>query len=121
LLGFDTLRNLDSYSDFSAIKDFILYRATNFIPQSCLIHYAKKCVFFTEGDFRSHIYVPPFMGKDVYAIAHEVVYALPTTPVDFWNKNVFQFGGQIKPVKLSNEIIDDSKKLKNTINEIINS
>jgi hypothetical protein len=120
LLGFDTLRKLDSYSDLSCISNFISYKANNFVPQGCLIHYAKKCVFFTEGDFRSHIYVPPFMGKDVYAVAHEVVYNLPTAPFEFWNSNVFCFGGQIKPVKLNDKIMTDKIELKRVINDTIN-
>lgn len=121
LLGFDTMRNLDSYSEIATTRDFVTYKATNFVQQGCLIHFARKCVFFTEGDFRSHIYVPPFMGRDVYAVAHEMVYNLPTAPIDHWNKNVFKFGGHIKPVSLNNNLLADEGKLKKVINETINS
>lgn len=98
VLNFDTGRNYDSVSAFSGSENVILYRCDSFFEQSVLIKKALNCVFFTEGDFRSHNYVPPFMGKDVYSIASKTVYELPTTPIEFWNKNVFTFGGQIIPV-----------------------
>lgn len=62
-----------------------------------LIHFAQQCLFFTEGDWGSHIYVPPFLGKDVIAIAPRSVYAVGSTPLDHWNPNDFRFGGQVIP------------------------
>lgn len=103
LLNFETGRNLDSYSSFSDRLRCSSLKASDFSRQSCLIHHARACVFFTEGDFRSHLYVPPFLGKDVHAVAPASVYqvvgygGMSTAPVEFWNQHVFQFGGQILP------------------------
>lgn len=97
LLNFDTGRNLDSKSEFK-INDFTTFNCNSFEEQSVLIANANACIFLTEGDFRSHNYIPPFMGKNVLSIAHKSVFELNTTPIDFWNKNVFKFGGQIIPI-----------------------
>lgn len=121
LLGFNTMRNMDSYSNFDFYNGAVCYSAKDFVDQGCLINYAKKCVFITEGDLRSHIYIPPFMGKDVYAVAHEEVFGLATSPIDFWNKEVFTFGGQIKPIKLEYEDIMSSEKVLEKLNAFINT
>ncbi|MCO6452814.1 MAG: hypothetical protein J5I90_18675 [Caldilineales bacterium] len=98
LLSFNTGRAMDSYSMFDHNPNFYTYHCSGFPEQSCLIHHAARCLFFTEGDFGSHIYLPPFMGKEVFAVAPHSVYQLGTTPIDFWNENVFRFGGQIIPL-----------------------
>lgn len=98
LLNFSTNRNLDSYSYFESIPNCYYYSCSSFVEQSYLIYSAKKCLFFTEGDFRSHIYIPPLMGKDVIAVAPKSVYQLNTAPISFWNENVFKFCGQIIPL-----------------------
>ena len=64
--------------------------------QSCLIHFADKCIFFTEGDFRSHMYLPPLFGKDVEAHCSSRVTELRSCAVTFWNENVYTFGGKMK-------------------------
>lgn len=56
-----------------------------------------RCVFLTEGDFGSHIHIPPFMGHDVVAIAPQSLYDFESTPIEFWNGSVFRFGGQTRP------------------------
>ena len=98
LLNFDTGRNLDSKSVFPELKNCFIFTCSSFEEQAVLIAHAKNCLFFTEGDFRSHNYLPPFMGKNVYSVADKSVFELGTTPIDFWNKNVFTFGGQIIPI-----------------------
>jgi hypothetical protein len=98
LLGFDTGRTLDSTSEFAELRQAQSYRCGSFAEQACLVHFARHCVFMTEGDFGSHIYVPPFLGRDVVAVAPRDVYAIGTTPLEFWNRNVFRFGGQIRPL-----------------------
>lgn len=99
LLDFDTGRWLDSYSAFAPLSAarscFHLYPCRSFPEQAILVHFARHCLFFTEGDFGSHIYVPPLLGRDVTALAPASVYALGTTPITFWNEHVFRFGGQI--------------------------
>jgi hypothetical protein len=95
LLEFDTGRTLDSYSQFAQIPGTSVCACRTFVEQTCLIYFSRQCVFFSEGDFGSHIYVPPFVGRDVLAVAPADVYGLGNTPIDFWNRAVFRFGGQI--------------------------
>lgn len=97
LLSFDTGRYADSYSEFERVTEGLHYHCSSFPEQACLIHFARHCLCLTEGDFGSHIYVPPFMGRDVTAIAPRSIYQLDSTPIDFWNQHVFQFGGRIIP------------------------
>ena len=92
-LNFDSGRYWDSTSQFK--NNYNTYKCNNFNEQACLILLAKKCVFMTEGDFRSHTYVPPLLGKDVHVIASHEVLRLPSASVDFWNKSMFTFGGQM--------------------------
>jgi hypothetical protein len=95
-LDFSTGRASDSYSAFDGVPDARVLGVRGFDEQACLIRHARACVFLTEGDFGSHIYVPPLLGREVTAIAPRDVYALGTTPIDFWNRNVFRFtGGRI--------------------------
>ncbi|WP_031553333.1 hypothetical protein [Oribacterium sp. FC2011] len=105
LLEFSTGRNNDSGSQFKDVLNCIRYKCSSLEEQSVLMAYASSCLFFTEGDFRSHNYLPPFFGKDVYSVAPSTVYQLPTTPIDFWNKNVFTFGGQIIQI-FSEQLLD---------------
>ena len=105
LLDFETGRSHDSYSKFK--NKYINYQCKSLSEQSVLITNADKCIFFTEGDFRSHLYLPPMMGKDVHIIAPQDVWNLHSAPYQFWNKNVFKFGGQIIP-----HVLEDELKLK---------
>ena len=98
LLNFDTGRNLDSKSVFPELKNCFIFSCSSFEEQAVLITHAKNCLFFTEGDFRSHNYLPPFMGKNVYSVADKSVFDIGTAPISFWNTNVFTFGGKIIPV-----------------------
>lgn len=120
LLSFQTQRHLDSYSAFDPMPNCVVYQCKSFLEQTCLITYARHCVFFTEGDFGSHIYVPPFMGKDVTAIAPESVYKLGTTPIAFWNANVFKFGGQIFP-KVAETVFASSERIEEVAHDILAS
>lgn len=99
LLDFNTGRNNDSESVFASNAGVTHYKCDTAHDQSVLIAHADACVFLTEGDFGSHIYVPPFMGHDVFAIAPSDIYDIGTTPLDFWNSKVFRFGGKIIPFK----------------------
>ena len=109
LLSFDTGRALDSFSSFAEIPGTQRYFASSFGPQSTLVAHAERCVFFTEGDFGSHIYVPPFLGRDVVVLAPASVYALGTTPIEFWNESVFRFGGQIVRLEAETALASPTK------------
>ena len=98
LLDFNTNRFNDSFSKFENDGKTVI-SLDNFDEQACLIHYATECIFLTEGDFRSHNYIPPLLGKDVVSVAPKDVLNLPSSAIKFWNKNVFKFGGQIIPLE----------------------
>ncbi len=95
LLSFSTGRALDSYSELSGFNNLHHLKISSFLEQSCLISRATHCIFFSEGDYGSHAYVPPFIGKDVSVVCPWGVYQNGTTPISFWNREVFRFGGQI--------------------------
>jgi hypothetical protein len=118
LLSFSTGRYLDSYSAFGEVPGCVLYHCPSFAHQTCLVHFARNCVFFTEGDFGSHIYVPPFLGKTVIAIAPRSVYQLGTTPIDFWNTRVFRFGGKIVPW-VAEEIFRSPSVISQAVDELV--
>lgn len=111
ILNFDTGRAWDSKSEFSEMSGCKIFTVSSAHEQAILIRYAAACVFSTENDFGSHIYVPPFMGKDVLAIAGADVYKIGTTPIKFWNDNIFKFGGKIIPF-VSEEIFESEKNLE---------
>ena len=97
LLDFDTGKKDDSFSKFDDDR-FEIISCDNCNDQVSLIKYAKACVFFTEGDFRSHLYVPPFVGKDVIIISPQDILNRDQAPIEFWNTHVFKFGGQMLPI-----------------------
>ncbi len=97
LLDFNTGKKDDSFSKFDD-KRFEIISCDNFNDQVSLIKNAEACIFFTEGDFRSHLYIPPFVGKNVIIISPQDILNMPQAPINFWNKNVFKFGGQMLPI-----------------------
>jgi hypothetical protein len=109
-LSFETGRWLDSFSRFDGDEGCVDYAARSFPEQACLIHHAARCVFLTEGDFGSHTYVPPFMGKDVVAVAPRSVYAPWRDAIDFWNRKVFRFGGQLIP-HVAEELLEGTSRV----------
>ena len=109
ILNFNTGRAWDSRSQISAANCRMLKTASAH-EQAILIKHAAECIFATENDFGSHIYVPPFMGRDVLAIAGADVYKIGTTPIDFWNNEIFKFGGKIIPF-VSENIFSSEKNL----------
>ena len=118
LLAFNTGRWLDSYSQFDDLPNCFHFDCRSFPEQACLIHFANHCLFFTEGDFGSHIYVPPFLGRNVTAIAPWTVYQIGSTPIRSWNKQVFKFGGQVIPM-VSEDVVSSDDKISAGVAEII--
>lgn len=115
LSNFVTNRSNDTLTRYGNFEKNIIH-VPNFKKQSCLINFAQKNIFFSEGDFRSHNYVPPFLGKDVYSVAYDDVFTIGTTPIEYWNKNIFNFGGNIIPIKLKDNI-DSYDQIIKIINE----
>ncbi|MBE8950989.1 MAG: hypothetical protein SR3Q1_10430 [Quinella sp. 3Q1] len=111
VLNFNTGRAWDSRSEIAGGKNCRVLKSFSAHEQAILIKHAADCVFTTENDFGSHIYVPPFMGRDVLAIAGADVYTIGTTPIDFWNGEIFKFGGQILPF-VSEEIFASEAVVK---------
>ena len=108
LLSFDTGRAFDSYSRFEDSAGCFAYCCRSLPEQACLISFAKHCLFFSEGDLGSHVYVPPMMGKDVSVVAPQSIYQLESAPLEFWNRDVFRFGGRIIPLASEHVLATDS-------------
>ncbi len=98
VLSFDTGRALDSASALGTETGAMIFPGRSFREQSCLIAHAARCVFITNGDLGSHTYLPPFLGRDVDIIASREIFQLPSAPIEFWNRHVFRFGGQMRAV-----------------------
>tara|TARA_Y100000310_G_C20479868_1_gene714169 strand:- start:86 stop:931 length:846 start_codon:yes stop_codon:yes gene_type:complete len=98
LMNFKTNRLNDSYSNFEVNDKYSTINVSDLKEQSVLIHYANRCVFFTEGHLRSHTYLPPMFGRNVEVVAGKDIFTFTEAPLDFWNENVFKFGGQMNAV-----------------------
>jgi hypothetical protein len=98
LVDLATARAGDSHSTLARLPHVKRVQISGLGDQSCLIHHAVSCVFLTEGDYGSHIYLPPLFGRDVWSVAARDVYELGTAPIELWNRGVFRFGGRIHPV-----------------------
>ena len=90
-MDFNTKKLNDSFSSFKSNS----IQVEDIKEQSVLISNAKRCVFFTEGHLRSHTYLPPMFGKDVEILAAREMFSFSEAPLDFWNENVFKFGGKM--------------------------
>jgi len=93
LMDFKTNKLNDSFSNFDS--NYKTIQVEDLKEQSVLISNAKRCVFFTEGHLRSHTYLPPMFGKDIEVVAAKDIFSFTEAPLEFWNKNVFTFGGQM--------------------------
>jgi len=96
---FHSSRVFDSHGsiDASRLSNSITQVLVETLSQQLeLIASADFCVFFTQGDLRSHVYLPPLIGKDVYVVSSDQI--ANYSYIDHWNKNVFNFGGKIKMI-----------------------
>lgn len=118
ILDFRTGRMMDSSSYTNSMRGTMVYNTKSFRDQSCLIAFARKCIFFTEGDLGSHTYLPPLLGRDVYIIASKEVFSRPSAPIDFWNKKVFRFGGKMIPI-VSETLFSSDKSFHNNVKKIL--
>lgn len=118
ILNFNTGRSWDSRSQIAAQNNCRVLQSASAHEQAILIRYAAECVFATENDFGSHIYVPPFMVRDVLAIAGADVYKIGTTPIVFWNNEIFKFGGKILPF-VSEEIFASEASLNGFVEIVL--
>ena len=111
LVDFATDRAGDSHSTLAELPHVKRVQISGLREQSCLIHHASSCVFLSEGDYGSHIYLPPLFGRDVWSVATRDVYELGTTPIERWNRGIFRFGGKINPV-VAEEIEDPAALMR---------
>ena len=116
-LSFDTGRAHDSSSSFST-EQGLEFLARSFREQACLISFANTCLFLTEGDLGSHTYLPPFFGKDVVVLASRDIFTLPSAPIEFWNRTVFRWGGQMIPWS-SEEVLSSSDSLRRAVRGLL--
>jgi len=93
-LDFKSGRKLDSFSNFDGYQT---YSTNNLKEQLVLMSLSKYNILTSEGDYRSHFYLPCFVGKDSHVIAaNDIMNRLSATSCDFYNEYVFTFGGHIK-------------------------
>ncbi len=113
-LDFNSGRKLDSFSKFN---DYETYSTDNLKEQLVLMKLAKYCILTSEGDYRSHFYLPCFVGRDSHVIAaRDIIERLSATSCDFYNRYVFTFGGQIKNY-VYEDIIENLEKFNEVFYE----
>lgn len=118
LLSFHSGRALDSYSLLEPVAGCLHYTGQSFPEQAALVHFARRCVFFSEGDLGSHVFVPPLMGHDVVSITPGAIHVPWGPTIEFWNRHVFRFGGQIIPIA-SDEALGSWAAAERTAAEIM--
>ncbi len=92
-LDFSSGRTLDSFSQFHGYQS---YTTNVLVEQLTLMKLAKYCILTSEGDYRSHFYLPCMVGKDSHVVAsRDIMERLSATSCDFYNDNVFTFGGKM--------------------------
>ena len=99
LMEYRSSRVFDSHGSIDAdrLPNSITQVSVETLSQQLeLIENAEFCVFFSQGDLRSHVYLPPLIGKDVYVISSNQI--ANYSYIDHWNANVFNFGGKIKMI-----------------------
>lgn len=97
LMEFDSNRWDDTEGRFG-VTDIERVTVSSLREQVDLIASSRLCVFFTEGDFRSHTYIPPMCGRDVFVLGEAALFG--NGNLQLWNQEVFRFGGQIRPLPL---------------------
>ena len=103
---FKTVRTDETEPIFNSNPQIRRHSISNMDEQINLINSSKVCVFISEGDFRSHTYVPPMAGRDVFVIGSSGIFK--NGDIEGWNRHVFEFGGQIIPLPV--ELIDSNSQ-----------
>jgi hypothetical protein len=119
LMEFSSARWADTTGGFRDEVPVDPVLVTSLSDQIELISASKFCLFFTEGDFRSHTYIPPLAGKDAFVLGEAALFANGDIPL--WNRNVFNFGGQIRPLALEtfDPSFDGSSRLTSVVSDAL--
>jgi hypothetical protein len=98
-INFKTDRSNDTFAKEIVQEKVINVEINDFRQQCVLINNSLTSIFETQGDFRSHTYIPPFLGKKVYVYVNRPVLFLGTCPIDMFNKYIFtKLGGEMNVI-----------------------
>tara|TARA_B100000315_G_C14589777_1_gene595097 strand:- start:193 stop:1287 length:1095 start_codon:yes stop_codon:yes gene_type:complete len=103
-INFNTDRSFDTVSNKVDEKKVINIKINDFQQQCVLIKNSLTSIFETQGDFRSHTYIPPFLGKKIYVYVNRPVLFLGTGPVDMFNKYLFKKLGSEMHIIIEEEL-----------------
>jgi hypothetical protein len=97
LMQFESSRANDTVGAFpsSLAELFPLFRVKTLEEQIELVSRHRLCIFISDGDLRSHTYIPPLCGKHVIVITTQGI-VNQAGYVNFWNKKIFRFGGTMQ-------------------------
>ena len=76
--------------------NFKVIQFSNLEEQFRLILKSRVCFFISEGDLRSHTYIPPLIGKNVLVYGFRDIF--PADTLKRWNSSLFKETGRILPI-----------------------
>jgi len=94
LMQFESSRSNDTVGTFpgSLSKLFPVFKVETLEDQIEIVSRHRLCIFLSDGDLRSHTYIPPLCGKHVIVITTQGIVD-QTSYVHLWNEKIFRFGG----------------------------
>lgn len=94
LMQFESSRLNDTVGAFPSPlpESFPLFKVDTLEEQIEIVSRHRLCIFISDGDLRSHTYIPPLCGKDVIVITTQGILN-QSGYVNLWNEKIFKFGG----------------------------
>ena len=98
LLEYKPSRMLDTAGIFDSKFGYERITFDSLAEQVSVLIHADVCLSLSHGDFRSHNYIAPFIGKVGYSVAPFEI--LRNSALEIWNEKIFP--GKIIPVPTDN-------------------
>lgn len=111
LMEYTPSRTFDTSGVFNSEFKYERITFNSLAEQVALLLHADICVSFSHGDFRSHNYIAPFLGKVGYSIAPFEI--LKNSAFELWNEKVFP--GKIVAIPSDNLLASEIANLINAI------
>ena len=117
LLNFESKREYDTQPvneigiiAFKQRNNFKEVSCTSLLDEMTYIEAAQLCLFITEGDLRSHTYLPPLLGRNVIVVCSASLQSKVPYVLE-WNKSLFTDSGKMHMVTPKDVTINKVNKL----------